>query len=95
MPGEQETKGVHIRVRGSVQGVGFRYFTRRAALGLGLSGYVRNMSDGSVEAAAEGDPSAVDAFVEMIGKGPPGSRVIGLKITEIPPSGRSGFEIRL
>jgi acylphosphatase len=95
MPGASENKCVRVMVRGAVQGVGFRYFTRRVALDLGLAGYVRNMSDGSVEAVAEGDPAGVDDFIEIVGKGPPGSRVSGLKVTEVPPAGFARFEIRL
>ncbi len=87
-------KAVRVRVSGVVQGVGFRYFTHRVAVSLGLDGYVRNMSDGSVEAVAEGNPEMVDLFLEKIAKGPPGSRVRGLRVSEKPPAGHDGFDIR-
>jgi len=55
-----------IRVSGTVQGVGFRYFTFRTARRLSLSGYVRNNSDGSVEVVAEGDRSNLLTLVEEL-----------------------------
>jgi acylphosphatase len=94
VPGEG-IKAVRIRVSGVVQGVGFRYFTHREAVRLCLCGYVRNRSDGSVEAVAEGDPDTVDLFLEKIGKGPPGSRVRGITVSELPPAGYGSFEIRV
>ena len=95
MTGEREVKAVRVRVSGTVQGVGFRYFTRSVAAALGIDGYVRNLSDGSVEAVAEGESDRVDMFVEKVSKGPPASRVSGVRVSEIAPSGREGFEIRL
>lgn len=92
MPNE-ESKAVRVRVNGAVQGVGFRYFTHREAVRLCLGGYVRNRSDGSVEAVAEGDPETVDLFLEKIAKGPPGSRVRGITVSEIPVAGYDSFDI--
>ncbi len=69
------TPAVRFRVSGHVQGVGFRWYTRRAAQELGLTGRVRNLPDGSVEAEAQGKPEALDAFREHLRQGPPGSRV--------------------
>jgi len=57
---------VHLVVHGLVQGVGFRWFVARRADGLGLSGYVRNLYDGSVEAEAEGDRSLSLAWIEPL-----------------------------
>ena len=57
---------VYIRVAGSVQGVGFRYFTERKARELGLSGYVRNRPDGDVEMEVEGSPDRVAALVDAV-----------------------------
>ena len=95
MTENDEFKAVRARVSGVVQGVGFRYFTHRIAVSLGLDGYVRNMSDGSVEAVAEGDAQMVDLFLDKIGKGPTASSVRGLKVSEIPIAGYNGFDIRL
>ncbi len=66
---------IYVRVKGAVQGVGFRFFVRRMAWNLGLVGYVRNLADGSVELEAEGQPSGVSALVDVVGQGPPGARV--------------------
>ncbi len=95
VPEDDELKAVRARVSGSVQGVGFRYFTHRIAVSLGLDGYVRNRSDGTVEAVAEGSAAIVDLFLEKITEGPPGSRVRGMKVSDLPPVGYSGFEIRI
>ena len=70
---------------GKVQGVGFRWFTRRAALELGLSGRVRNLPDGRVEVEALGEPGRLDAFRVRLRQGPPGARVTGLEEQEISP----------
>jgi acylphosphatase len=60
---------------GVVQGVGFRWFTMRAARRLGLAGWVRNDADGSVEVLVEGSEAAVDRFVEALRSGPEGASV--------------------
>lgn len=75
-PTTQEPRAcVRIRVDGHVQGVGFRYFTQRQANNLGLSGYVRNAADGSVEAEAWGEQVALERFAELLQKGPGTGRV--------------------
>ncbi|MBM7569898.1 acylphosphatase [Aquibacillus albus] len=61
---------VHMIVSGLVQGVGFRYTTQQRAKEIGVYGWVRNLSDGTVEVEAEGDSKKVDQFIEMIKKGP-------------------------
>jgi acylphosphatase len=62
-------------VHGRVQGVFFRDFTRRQALGLGLTGYVRNLADGTVEAVAEGPQQALEKLLEQLRIGPSGAQV--------------------
>lgn len=57
-------------VRGSVQGVGFRFFVVRAAMELGLTGWVANLPDGAVRCVAEGDGAALESFVERLRVGP-------------------------
>ena len=69
-------------IEGRVQGVGFRYFTRRSARQLGLAGYVRNLPDGSVEAVARGTDEALAAFEKSLEQGPPGSRVDSVRSEE-------------
>ena len=95
MPVNDDLKAVRVRVSGTVQGVGFRYYTHRVAVSLGLEGYVRNRGDGSVEAVAQGDSEMVDLFVEKISVGPSSSRVTGVRVSEVPPAAYARFEIRL
>ena len=61
---------MHIKVRGRVQGVGYRYFVEKQAAKYHISGWVRNCSDGSVEIMAEGQPESLSLFIEQCGKGP-------------------------
>ncbi len=74
-----------IRVHGRVQGVGFRYALRDEAQGLGVSGWVRNCSDGSVEALLQGEPRAVEALVHWARRGPRAARVETFAETEAEP----------
>jgi acylphosphatase len=78
------SRALRIRLRGRVQGVGFRWFARRAAQDLDLTGRVRNLPDGRVEVEAAGAPERLDAFRERLRQGPPGSRVAGLEEEELP-----------
>ena len=82
-----------VRVRGRVQGVFFRESTRRAALEAGVAGYVRNMPDGSVEAAFEGAPDAVGRLLAFACTGPPDAEVDEVDVTDEPPEGLSGFSV--
>ena len=82
-------------ISGRVQGVGFRYFTEDVALRENVSGYVRNLPDGRVEALIEGEAEAVGRVEVALWRGPRGSRVEDVQIEEAPPSGRlTGFRIR-
>ncbi len=82
-------------VRGLVQGVGFRFFTEAAASREGLCGYVRNLTDGQVEALVEGCEEAVGRFERLIRQGPPFARVDGVTTEGLQPTGRfAGFAIR-
>ena len=86
-----------VLVDGYVQGVGYREFTRRAALRLGVSGWVRNRSDGAVEALICGPPAAVEALIAEMRKGPRSAAVNSVSVTELdePPDDDSGaFVIR-
>lgn len=75
----------HIVVRGRVQGVGFRYATVSEARRLGLSGWARNASDGSVEIVAEGDAADVRALVAWCHQGPPAARVASVEERDESP----------
>jgi acylphosphatase len=59
-----------MRITGVVQGVGYRYFVRKAATALGIGGYVRNNFDGSVEVVAEGERSTLLALADQLRLGP-------------------------
>lgn len=74
------------KIRGIVQGVGFRYFTLRHAQSLGLSGWVRNLPDGSVEVAARGPADAVSRLLEILRVGPRLGRVDCVEDLPVPPS---------
>lgn len=81
-------------VHGRVQGVFFRDATRKRARALGVSGWVRNCPDGTVEAVVEGAPEPVQAMLQELEAGPPRARVERLEVSEEPPEGLTGFEIR-
>jgi acylphosphatase len=74
-------------VSGRVQGVGFRYFVQDAAVREGVSGYVRNLPDGRVEALVEGDADAVTRVERAIRSGPGGARVEYVDVDTLEPSG--------
>ena len=85
--------GRRYQVRGRVQGVGFRYFVQRAAVNLGLTGYVKNLDDGRVEAYAAGRPGQLSEFESRLRKGPPGAEVRGVDVEEAPVERGSSFRI--
>ncbi len=81
-------------VRGRVQGVGFRMFVASRAQSRGVAGWVRNRSDGAVEAALEGGREAVEAVVAACESGPRGANVSSVDVSTGEPEGLRGFEIR-
>ena len=86
-----------VVVEGVVQGVGYREFTRRAALRLNVSGWVRNRSDGAVEALVRGSPAGVEALIAAMRQGPRFAVVESLSVIEHdePPGDDGGtFEVR-
>jgi acylphosphatase len=82
-----------IRIAGRVQGVFYRASARAEADRLGLRGFVRNESDGSVYAEAEGEREALDRFVAWCRVGPAHARVDHVEIREGEPQGRVGFKV--
>ncbi|UQN29949.1 acylphosphatase [Brachybacterium kimchii] len=82
-----------VRVSGSVQGVGFRWAAADHAEALGVSGTVRNLLDGTVEADVEGPEDAVLQMLEWLEEGPTSARVSGTEVREERPRGTSGFRI--
>ena len=84
------------RVYGSVQGVGFRYFVQRAARQAGLTGWVRNLPDGTVEALAVGTPDQIAALRRQLEVGPGRAGVEGVDEEEADPASAAdlrSFEI--
>ena len=76
-----DSAALNVVVFGHVQGVFFRAFTSRTAISLSLTGYVRNLPDGSVEITAEGDKNQLLKLLEHLKLGPPGARVDKLSIS--------------
>jgi acylphosphatase len=77
-----------------VQGVWFRDSTRREAARHGVSGWVRNCPDGTVEALFEGPPDAVDAMVAWSRRGPSRAEVTDVDVDDAPAEGRDRFDVR-
>jgi acylphosphatase len=86
--------GVHLVVSGVVQGVGFRWFVAREANRLGLTGYCRNLMDGTVEVEVKGDRSLVEELIKSLRVGPRSADVRSLDISWKAPGSFSSFEIR-
>ena len=76
-----------LRIRGKVQGVFFRESSRGEAARLGLTGWVRNREDGSVEAVAEGEPAALEEFIRWCHRGPQAARVTDVERSDSEPTG--------
>jgi acylphosphatase len=88
---------LRVTVEGVVQGVGYREFTRRAALRLNVSGWVRNRSDGAVEALVQGSRADVDALIAELRKGPRLAVVDNVSVIEdgeTPDSDGETFVVR-
>ena len=83
-----------VVVHGLVQGVFFRDTVRRHAVGAGVSGWVRNNRDGTVEAVFEGEAAAVAALVTLSQQGPRGARVERVEVFDEPLEELRGFSIR-
>lgn len=81
-------------VQGRVQGVFFRDAVRRWAEDHGLSGWVRNCADGSVEAVLEGESSHVERVLALVESGPPRANVSRVEVRVENPAGLEGFQVR-
>jgi acylphosphatase len=82
-------------VRGRVQGVGYRYFAQKSATGLGLTGYARNLDDGSVEVYAAGPEDKLSQLAGMLHKGPMWSDVRGVDEQDAPVRRYGSFGIEV
>lgn len=86
---------VHAVVHGRVQGVNFRYYTTRTARRLGLTGWVANRRDGTVETIAEGDRADAEDFVDFLHRGSPAAQVDGVDVKWESPKGQfESFRVR-
>ena len=80
-------RALHIVVEGTVQGVGFRWFVRQEARRLGVTGWVRNLADGSVELMASGEESAVRRLVDHVRVGPDSATVTSVRSQSVQRDG--------
>jgi acylphosphatase len=83
-----------VVVSGRVQGVFFRDTVRNAAEREGVAGWVRNTSDGTVEAVLEGDAAAVERVIALSREGPPAAEVDAVEVFDEPDEGLTGFRVR-
>lgn len=83
-----------LMIFGRVQGVWYRAWTVETARELGLTGWVRNRTDGSVEALVQGRPEAVEAFIRRAHDGPPAADVAKVEVADAPVEPRGQFEKR-
>ena len=86
-------KAFQATVKGKVQGVWFRKYTRDKALELGIQGIVKNQPDGTVYVEAEGEPEKLELFKAWLHEGSPMSQVDEVEIREIPVKNYETFEI--
>jgi len=95
MPNQsQEQIRAHVFISGQVQGVGYRLSTVSEARRWGVNGWVRNLSDGRVEAVFEGDKTGVEEMINWCHQGPSAAVVKDVAVEYEKPEGLSGFETR-
>ncbi len=87
-------KAVRVLIAGRVQGVGFRWAVERQAGRLAVDGWVRNLSDGRVEARFEGDDAAVGDLVAFCREGPDTARVESVSVSDVEPERSGAFQVR-
>ena len=85
---------MQIQVFGRVQGVGFRYYTQQKAIELGLTGFVKNKSDGSVFIEAEGEETKLNELLMWCHSGPSWAKIQEVKFQEMPTIGYQDFRIK-
>ena len=87
---------ITAQISGEVQGVGYRYFVRKVAIGLPLSGFIRNDADGTVTVVAEGSEKVLKEFLETVGEGPAQAEVDDVEVTwSMAFGGFEGFSVKL
>jgi len=87
-------KCTHLIVSGRVQGVNFRYNTKKKALELGVRGYAKNLENSDVEIVAEGSQEKIKQFIDFIKKGPGIASVTGIQVKHKEPENFKSFEIK-
>ncbi|XPS74509.1 Acylphosphatase [Ascochyta lentis] len=88
-------KRISFKVDGEVQGVNFRSFTQKQAKSIGVTGFVSNASDGTVQGEAQGSEDKIKEFVQHLNKGPSAASVSGVEHNDISSkSGESGFSVQ-
>jgi acylphosphatase len=80
-----------LRIRGRVQGVGYRAFVQEQALRLDLSGWTRNRSDGAVEALVGGEKGAIEKMIALLHRGPPGAHVAAIETRDAASEALNGY----
>ncbi len=94
MSDDDDLTTLRLRIEGFVQAVGYRNFAIAEATKLGLDGWIRNRSDGTVEALISGGTKNVEAFVGACMRGPQGSRVANVELHKADPPAEKGFRRR-
>ena len=89
---DDDLTSLRVKIEGFVQAVGFRNFVIEKAKAFNLDGWVRNRSDGSVEALVSGPTRAVEAFVSAATRGPQGARVTAVDLDNSEPPTEKGFQ---
>ncbi|MTI89683.1 MAG: acylphosphatase [Balneolaceae bacterium] len=86
----------HVYISGRVQGVGFRYFTKKNARSIGIKGWVKNLPDGRVEAVFQGEEGAVERMLNKVRQGPKSSYVEFIDVEDKPDplEGYSAFQVK-
>jgi acylphosphatase len=91
---DKDVSALRLRIEGVVQGVGYRAFVASEARRLGLDGWVRNRSDGTVEALVSGETQKVEALIAACARGPAGARVQNVDLHKAEPPSERGFRQR-
>jgi acylphosphatase len=94
MSDDNDLTTLRLRIEGFVQAVGYRHFAIEEAKKLGLDGWIRNRSDGTVEAVISGPTKPVELFVQACMRGPAGSRVANVELGPAEPPEEKGFRRR-
>jgi acylphosphatase len=84
---------LHLIITGKVQGVSYRAFTSEKAKSLNLTGWVKNLDNGNVEATITGEQQQLNQLIDFCKQGPPAGRVDNIEKTELPPTPYKNFQI--